>query len=345
MSHLVGRRRFVGAAAAGLLVTAARPWAVAKTAEPLKVRIGWGSMPAHLIPALYQDRSALRHYSKSYVVETQQFSASTPQITALASGDIDMAAFSPAAIVLGVVNARLDLKVVADVIQDGKPGHYSQSIYVRTDGPVKTVQDLKGRTVGVNGLGSAVDNALRAMLSKTGMNPKSDVRIIETSFGNILPMLNDGKIDAGPIQQPMADQLVKAGKYRLLFNSADAMGPTQFVFLVARARFLEQNREQLKDFFEDHVRAIRWITDPKNREAALPIIAKAAVRQVKDMDYLFSGIDYFRDPWARPDLPALQKAIDVSAELEVVPRAIKVEPAYADLSFVEEAKRRIEAKP
>jgi NitT/TauT family transport system substrate-binding protein len=319
--------------------------ATVASAEPLRIRIGWGSMPAHLIPALYQDTSALKHYGKSYTIEPMQFGGSTPQITAMASGDIDMAAFSPAAMVLGVVNARLDLRVVADVLQDGKPGYYSQSIYVRADSPIKTVQDLKGKTVAVNAIGSAVDNAVRAMLSKSGMNSKNDVRVIEASFANVLPMLNDGKIDAGPVQQPMASRLVKEGKLRLLFSSADAMGLTQFVFLVARKKFLDEHREALKHFFEDHVRAIRWITDPKNREKALPIIAKASVRPVNDMDYMFTDIDYFRDPFGMPDVAALQQAIDISAQLGTVPRPIKVSPDYLDLSFVEEARKRIEANP
>ncbi|MCS0494748.1 ABC transporter substrate-binding protein [Ancylobacter mangrovi] len=341
----MGIKRVLAGLALAAAVVPALLQAPALADEPLKIRIGWGSMPAHLIPALYQDTSALKHYGKSYVVEPQQFSASTPQITALASGDIDFAAFSPSAFVLGVVNANLDLQVVADIIQDGKPGHYSQSIYVKADSPIKTVQDLKGKTVGVNGLGSAVDNALRAMLAKNGMNPKTDVRVVETSFANILPMLNDGKIDAGPIQQPMASKLVKEGKYRLLFNSADAMGPTQFVALVGRKSFLDAHRAQLMDFFEDHVRAIRWIMDPKNRDKALPIIAKASVRPVEQMSYLFTDIDYYRDPWGLPDIAGLQRAINVSAELGVVPKTIEVSPDHVDLSFVEEAKKRIEANP
>ncbi len=143
----------------------------------------------------------------------------------------------------------------------------------------------------------------------------------------------------------MAAALVKAGKYRLLFSSADAMGVTEFVFLVGRGRFLDANRAALMDFFEDHVRALRWLMDPANRAQALPIIAKASVRPVAQMDYMFTELDYFRDPFLMPDLDALQRAVDVSAQLGVVPRAIQVRPDYVDLRFAEEAKRRIEAAP
>lgn len=327
--------------ALGLCAGLAQP----ATAEPLKIRIGWGSMPSHLIPALYTRPGVLKHIGKSYTVQPMQFSGSTPQITALASGDIDMAAFAPAALVLGVVNAKLDLKVVADLVQDGKPGHYSQSFYVKADSPIRSVQDLKGKVVGINAVGSFADNAARVMLAKSGLDPKKDVRFVETSFPNILPMLEDGKIDAGPIQPPRAGYLVRDGKYRKLFSAVDATGPTQSIFLVARGRFLEANRAALQDFFEDHVRAVRWIMNPKNRDEALAIIAKASVRPVAEMEYLFTDRDYYHDPFGLPDVAGLQAAIDVSAEQGSVPRSIKVSPDFVDTSFVLEARKRIEATP
>jgi NitT/TauT family transport system substrate-binding protein len=340
------RRQFTAGTLAGLaaasMVGGSRR---ARADAPLHIRIGWGSMPSQLIPALYTRPDVLKHINKTYTVEPMQFGGSTPQITALASGDIDMAAFAPAALVLGVVNAKLDLKVVADLVQDGKPGHYSQSFYVKADSPIKTVADLKGKTIGVNAVGSFADNAARVMLAKSGLDPQRDVRFVETSFPNILPMLEDGKIDAGPIQPPKAGYLVRDGKYRKLFSAVDATGPTQSIFLVSRKSFLDAHREALNDFFEDHVRAVRWLMDPKNRDQALPIIAKASVRPVEDMEYLFTDRDYFHDEFCMPDIAALQTAIDVSAKQGSVPKAITVSPDYVDISFVEEARRRIEANP
>lgn len=312
--------------------------------EPINVRIGYSSMPAHLIPTFYEAPDALKHEGESYNVEVIRFNGSTPQITALAAGEIDMAALSPTALALGVINAGLDVKVVADIIQDGIPDYYSQTIYVKTDSGIDTPEDLKGKTVAINAVGSAVDMALRAMVAKVNLDPNSDIRVVETSFANVLPMLEDNKVDAGPIQQPMASQLVKEGKYKALFSSGDAIGPTQFVFLVARTEFLESNPEQVKDFFEDHVRGFRWIVDPANREQALPIVAQASIRPVEQMSYLFSELDYFRDPFLFPNVEGLQLAIDVAADLDVIPEAIQVSPDYVDSSFVEEAKRRIEAE-
>ncbi len=312
-------------------------------ADPVTVRVGYSSMPAHLIPTFYVHKEALKHYGDSYVVETTRFGGSTPQITALAANQIDFAALSPSALALGIENADLDVKVVADIIQDGAPNHYSQTIYVKANSGIDKPEDLKGKIIGVNRVGSAVDMAVRAMLAKVGLDDQKDVRIIETSFSSMLPMLEDDKIDAGPIVQPLASQMVEQGKYKALFSSKDAIGPTQFVFFVARTGFLKDHPDVAKDFMEDHVRGFRWITDPANREAALPIIAEASVRPVEQMSYLFSDIDYFRDPYLMPNIEGLQLAIDASAKLGVIPKSVQVDPDYVDLSLVEEAKRRIEA--
>ncbi len=331
------------ALAAALVATAFA--AGTASADPVNIRVGYSSMPAHLIPTFYAHKEALKHYGKSYTVKATRFHGSTPQLTALAAGDIDFAALSPTALVLGVLNANLDVKVVADIIQDGMPGHYSQTIYVKTKSGINKPADLKGHIVGINAAGSAVDMAVRTELAKYGLAPNKDYRELETSFSSMLPMLEDDKIDAGPIVQPLASQMVKAGKYKVLFSSADAIGPTQFVFLVARTDFLKKHHDAAMDFMEDHVRGFRWISDPANRAAALPIIAKASVRPLKQMSYLFSDIDYYRDPYLIPNIPNLQRAIDAAAKLKVVPEDLKVAPKYVDLSFIEEAKKRIEAAP
>lgn len=327
------------------LACAVAALALPAAAEPVKIRIGWSSMPAHMIPALYKVKEAMRHEGKSYTVEPVNFQASTPQITAMAAKQIDIAAFSPTALVLGVTNARLDVKVVADTLQDGKEGHYSQTFYVRADSGINSPADLKGKRVGTNAVGSASDTTLRAMLRKHNLDPRRDLQIIEVSFANQLPMIEDGKIDATTIPMPMALELVKAGKYKPLFSAVDIIGPTQFTFLAARAEFLEQNRAAVMDFFEDHVRAMRWFYVPAHREEALKIVGEVSKRPVASLYHLFTDKDYFRDPFLIPDVAGIQRAIDVTHDLGFLPRRIDVAPAYVDLSFVEEAKRRIQANP
>src|ERR1043166_9530047 len=104
------------------------------SAEPLKIRIGWATMPGHLIPVLYSKREILKHYGTVYTVEAINFRGSTPQITALAAKELDMVAFAPPSLVLAPLNARLDVRAVSDIIQDGAPTHYSEQALVKRSG-------------------------------------------------------------------------------------------------------------------------------------------------------------------------------------------------------------------
>jgi NitT/TauT family transport system substrate-binding protein len=318
-------------------------WSAAAQAEPVKIRIGWSTMPGHMIPVLYSKPEILKHYGKSYTVEPILFRGSSPQIAAMAANEIDMAAFSALALNLAVLNARQDVKVLADIIQDGVGQNHSETFLVRKDSGIKTIADMKGKRIGSNAIGSASDTAIRAMFKKNGMVDKRDFTVIEVAFPNIPIMLDEGKIDMGTVLQPVSDQLMATGKYEILFRAKDAVGPSQLVFLAGRADFLQKNRTQMMDFFEDHVRAMRWFNDPANRTEAVKIVADFMKQPPERLGHLFTQKDYYRDPFLFPNVKTLQDSLNVIKEVELAPQVITLEPRYVDLSFVQEAKRRIEA--
>lgn len=327
-----------GAVGAGALSATASVAA----AEPLKIRIGWSTMPGHMIPVLYSNPSILKHYGKTYTVEPILFRGSTPQITAMAAGEIDMAAFSATALAFAVNNAGLDVKVVADIIQDGVNGYHSDTFLVRSDSGINKPEDLKGKRIGTNAIGSASDTGMRVLLLNKGMQDKRDFTSIEVAFPNIPAMIEEGKIDMGMVVQPMSDKLVNSGKFKVLYTIADSVGPSQLVFLTARADFLAKNKAALQDFFEDHVRAMRWFMDPKNKAQKNEIIGKFMKQPPENFDYMFTKADYYRDPYLIPNIKNLQAMVDASVKAKALPAPFEVAP-HVDLTFVEEAKRRIQA--
>src|SRR6185437_10982777 len=88
-------------------------------ADPLKIRMGWVAAPASLVPILFPTDGIAKHNGKSYTVEATHF-----QITALQSGQIDIAALGFSSFSLAVENAGMsDLRIIADEIQWGVEGH------------------------------------------------------------------------------------------------------------------------------------------------------------------------------------------------------------------------------
>jgi sulfonate transport system substrate-binding protein len=326
-------------AALVLALVAAAPACAAE--GPLKIRIGWATMPGHLIPVLYSKREILRHYGTVYTVEAINFRGSTPQITAMAAKELDMAAYAPPSLVLSVLNARLDVRAVADMIQDGAPTHYSEQALVKTDAGINTAADLKGKRVATNAIGSYMDTMVRAMLKKQGLIDKRDYTIIEAAFPTMPAMIEEGKVDAIGTVQPFTTELLATGRYKVLFRARDSLGQTQSVFLAARGEFLDTNRAALMDFFEDHVRALRWFQDPANHKEAVAIVAAFMKKLPAELDYLFSEKDYYRDPYAHVNAAGIQSVVDISKELGLLPATIQVAPKYVDDSFAAEAERRI----
>jgi len=313
-------------------------------AEPLTIRIGWSTMPGHMIPVLFSKPEVLKHMGTSYRVQTINFRGSSPQITAMAAREVDLTAASPATLALSITNARLDVRVVADIIQDGVPGYHSETFLVRADSGINSVADLRGKRMGTNALGSASDTAMRAMLSKAGLVDKRDFISVEAAFPALPALLEEKKVDMSVVLLPTTLALQASGQYRVLFRARDAWGPTELVFLVGRSDFLDKNRAVMEDFVEDYVRAMRWFAAPENRAEAVAIIAGFMKVEPASLSYLFTKDDYYRDPFSVPNIPALQGAIDTTKQLALIPAAVQVAPKYVDTSFVETARKRIEAE-
>lgn len=313
-------------------------------ADPLQLRVGWATTPTHVQPLVdeLQKRhpELFPHFGKSYVAEGLRFNGSTPQIEALAINELEIAAFAPSAVTLAVNNAKLDIRIVADVFQDGVPGYGTVNYVVRAEGPVQKVEDLKGRRVASNAIGSFGDSLMRVMLHKHGITDK-DVTTIQVNFANMPAMLAEDKVDLINLV-PQYKSYLTQGKFRLLFTGHDALGRSQAQIWAMRAEFIAAHRPVLIDFFEDHIRATHWLLDPKHHDDAVAIAQTVTKAPKEAVDYVFTKDDFYRSPDARPDIEATQRQIDTDVELGVVKQGITAAPRYVDLSLIEEAKKRIE---
>ena len=329
--------RYLAAAAAVALTLAILP----ANAEPLNIRAGWAVVPAQLTSIIFENKSILKHYGTSYTFEPIRFRGSAPQITALAAGEIDIAAFAFSTFGLAIQNAKMeDIRVIGDLYQDGIPGYYTSQYVVRADSPIKTIEDLKGKVLASNGIGGAIDMAMRKMLKDHGLEEKRDYSIVEIQFPNMIATLEEKKVDLAGLVTPFSIEAEKKGLSRTLFTIKDAMGETQTTLMAARKPFIDKNRAALVDLFEDVQRATRWYLDPANHDAVVDIIAKFTKQPKSEFaDWVFSKDDYYHDPDARPNLKALQSNLKDQKALDFLKIDIDV-MKYADLSLVDEAAKR-----
>src|SRR3954464_2853749 len=119
---------------------------------------------------------------------------------ALAAGALDCATQAPLSLSNGVVGGGLKAYIVAQHVFE-KPGGFSVYWAVKDDSPIKTVADLKGKTIGIPVAGGGTYGPFAMLLQKNGVWPKTDIKLVETGFAVSDDALRRGRVDAGNYNQ------------------------------------------------------------------------------------------------------------------------------------------------
>ena len=308
---------------------------------PVKIRLSWVAPVTNWASIWLEKKDLAKHLGKSYTVEPVRYAGTPPMVTAISANELEVANLAYSTLAIAIQNAGLDdLRIIADEFRDGVPGYYSQEYMVLADGPIKKVDDLKGKVVATNAAGSAVDVAMRAMLRKFGLEDKRDYTVVEGPFPAMRAMLAEKKVDMIPAVVPFSynPELRKIG--RTLFVQRDAIGVTDMIVWTARKAFIDKNRAALVDFMEDTLRITRWYQDPANQKEVMEIAGRVTKLPPQNFDWLFTKKDAYHDPDMLPDLAALQKNVDMTKDLGFIRASFDVKK-FTDLSIVEEAAKRL----
>jgi sulfonate transport system substrate-binding protein len=313
-----------------------------QAADPVKIRGSWVAPVTNWASILLEKKDLAKHLGQSYLFEPVRYAGTPPMITAIANGELEVSNLAYSTLAVAIQNAGMDdLRIIADEFRDGVADYYSQEYMVLADGSVKKVEDLKGKVVATNAVGSAVDVAMRAMLRKFGLEDKRDYQVVESPFPTMRAMLSEKKVDMIPAVLPFAydPELRKVG--RTLFIQRDAIGVTDMIVWTARKPFIDKNRAALVDFMEDTLRITRWYLEPANHKEVMEIAGRVTRQPPERYDWLFTKRDTYHDPNMLPDLGALQKNVDMTRDLGFVKSSLDVKK-HADLSIVEEAAKRLQ---
>jgi len=310
-------------------------------ADPVKIRVAWVAPVSNWISIWLDKKDLAQHFGKSYVFEAVHFAGTPPMVTAIANSEVEIGDLAYSTLPIAIKNAGMeDIRVISDDFQDGVDGYYTNEFKVLADGPIKKIEDLKGKVVATNAAGSAVDIAMRAMLHKHGLEANRDYTVIEAPFPAMKAMLAEKKADLITAVLPFALDPELKKMSTTLFTSKDAIGLSQFVMFNARKPFIDKNRAAIVDWLEDSLRILHWYSDPKNHDETAQIAGRLVKAPPERFGWVFTKNDEYRDPNMMPNLGALQKNVDMTKELGFANATFDVK-AYSDLSMVEEAAKRL----
>ena len=164
-----------------------------------KIRIGFAPGASSTALPLAQKKGFFRE--EGLEAEVIRMS-STVAAAALASGEADYAIGMSA--LRGAIQG-LPLKVVASYIQGS-----TQTLVARSD--IKTVSELKGRTITIGTPGGSPDRHARLMIKHFGLEPEKDVKFASGGLTEgRLARLQQGLIDATVVPVPLDLQAKKLG--------------------------------------------------------------------------------------------------------------------------------------
>jgi NitT/TauT family transport system substrate-binding protein len=314
----------------------------APAAEPMTIKMNWTVLPANLAPLMpLVPKHVYRNWGRSYVLEPEAMRGSGAALTALAADQIQFSTSSPQSLVNAVAQAKIDMVAFGQELTTDLPGWAnSGTFWVRT-GEIARVEDLKGKVVGINSHGSAIDGVMRTMLNRHGLDPKTDYQVVEVPLPTHLVALKSKRIDMAFLLLPFNYRAEKDPGLKLLYAMGEVVGPAETVFFTAKRGFLEKNRAVVVDFLEDVMLFRRWLYDPKTRMEGIAIMSKLTKIPVEEYeDWVFTRRDNYRDPNAVLNVARLQKNVDDLKASGVIPEAIDVK-AHVDSSYAREAAARL----
>jgi ABC-type nitrate/sulfonate/bicarbonate transport system substrate-binding protein len=270
-------------------------------AEPVKLRIGYGTAAEEQLWLLMAKPDIGRHHGKAYTIEGTRFTGSDKRAQAFEARAIDLASSSANGVIFGAAQG-IEAKMIASLTRESTKG-FSTTFYAAPNSPIKSVADLKGKVVGINGFSTSGHLWLKIALEKVGLTEK-DVTIVPISFAAMTESLLARKIDVGQFPQPFAALLRNRVNPTFIFNAKDSVPyDEELLTLIGKHAFLQKNETAIRALLDDLRAATRFYLD-KPKEARQVLLDSKMVRVPADV--FLNMDDYYRDPTLRIDLRAIE---------------------------------------
>ena len=206
------------------------------------IRVGW-TIPAEESKYWMMRRPAeFPELGKTYKVEWVQFQGTGPMAQAMVAGALDCSTQGVLTMAQAAVQANLEAYVVAQHVGE-RPGSFSVYWAVKEDLPIRTVADIKGKSVGVNAFGGGLHAPMALLFKRHGVDIEKDIKLVETGFPASEDAIRTGRVDVGVLLPPFSTRAEAKGGLRKLFAVSEQIQNMVHIMEVCRKDFvLNKNR-------------------------------------------------------------------------------------------------------
>src|SRR5918995_1324738 len=250
-------------------------------------------------------------------------------IQSMLSGDIQIAAAAPSSAVDATLSGA-DLVTVAGMVNVA-------AFYLVVGSEIKSIQDLRGRPVGITRYGASTDFTLRYLLRKSGLEPDKDVPVLQLGGQiELAAALESGRIVGAITAPPAMIKMEKSGgKVLVAPRSIGLRFP--HVGIVARESYLQNNRDTVKRFLQAYSEGVALLI--RDKEAAKNFLQPymgSADREMFESTWKYATDTLERIP--HPDPEGIKVVLQDRARTR--PEVAKLSPEqFIDNSVIQELER------
>src|SRR5688500_1704280 len=221
---------------------------LAHGAEPEKLNVCYSSIAATSVSTWIPKEAGI--YQKYGLDVNTIYVSGAQAISTLISGDAHIVQGSGAAAVLSRLSGS-DVTIIGTTINV-----VPMSLVTTPD--IGRVQDLKGKTFGVSRFGSLTDIGLRKAVSEFGLDPATDIKMIQTGgVPEILLFMQQGVIKGGLISSPTLERAKELG-YKELLNFGQIKYRYPGTALVTTGSFIKHRPQTLNRFLNATLEGIKY---------------------------------------------------------------------------------------
>lgn len=317
--------RFIGTVIL-VAATSINPPAIAQ--EPVTLKMGRANAAEENYWLMQARPDITPNQGKRYKLDVTAFRASDATFRAFEAGQIDGGSASANAVITAA-SKGLDLRVVASLSLEANGGSVTQYM-VKSDAPINSIADLKGKTVGIVGYRSSIELWARAALAKGGLNPDKDVNWAVVPFPAMGAAVRSGKVDVAGMPQVFSEPEAAKGGLRTLFTSKTGVPfDEELILIIMRPEIMKKHPEAVRAFLADLSTATKWYLK-NTREAKQALIDKKIVGIAPEA--YFKLPDYKRNPSARPNIKALEQMQEMLVEYKFLEKKVDLSKVV-DLSL------------
>jgi ABC-type nitrate/sulfonate/bicarbonate transport system substrate-binding protein len=246
-------------------------------------------------------------------------------IAGLISGDVDVAD-GPTTNAILAAGKGAPIKIVSSMFRS------KGAFYLLGNESIQSVEDLKGKTIGVAKFGTGLDVYTRIILKEHGIDPDKDVTLIANgTHQEAYASLTNNQVDATIIHEPWVSLAESEGKGKLLARGWDYLPNFHTGVLMASDQAIKENGEAIKRLLSAYFKSQEYAKEHLDEFKAF-YLANIKVNE----DVLETTLNRENEIWENnPDVSkdALIETQEIQKELGFQDQIYDVEKLL-DLSFI-----------